>query len=167
MPSESVPLVGWDSCIIIEFLQGSGPQYASIRRVIQSAEMGLLRIAVANMASVEVLRVGDQADSATAEVIEDFFAKPYVVLHMLDHEIATLARDIRRRNRHVGAADAVHLATSLWMGAGAFLTTDKGGKATPKASLLALDGLLGTPPLRIMTPDDYCATNDGWLTHTI
>ena len=78
------------------------------------------------------------------DTIRDFFQQEYIRLANVDRAIAESARDLVWAHS-VRPPDCIHLATAIRHRADALDSFD--------TDVLALDGQLGDPPLRITRPD--------------
>lgn len=153
--TNQLPQIGWDSCVILDFLDQKAGRYEYVKPIAEEAKKGKLKIVVSMLAVAEVLHLGS-APPDEQKVISDFFESPFVHREAAGLFVCEIARDIRR-NHPVDGADSIHLASAVITNTPILLTTDGTGKKKKKP-LLPLDGkikLANGNPLKIMTPKDY------------
>lgn len=85
--------------------------------------------------------------------------RPYLQFCAVSRRIAVRARDLGSQFNRLTVPDAIHIATALEAAVDAFLTYDGAPelkselkKNRRSGGLLAFNGQIGNPPLRIETP---------------
>jgi predicted nucleic acid-binding protein len=117
--------------------------------VIRAAEAGQLLIVTSSVSLIEVVKL-DKKDAVVSLPPEDeskivaFFRQPYLSVRDYDPRTAEIARGLIWKHG-LSTRDAMHTATALRWKLTHMDTFDGG--------LLALDGVLGPPTLRITKPD--------------
>jgi predicted nucleic acid-binding protein len=155
----AIPQIGWDTVVVIDFLDQTAERYPFILPIAKAAEAGKAVIVVSTLAITETIYLDPQAVASVADqekMISDFFDRPFVHREAASLFICEIARDIRRIHS-VAGADAIHLATMVHTNTPFFLTND-GEKKRKKNPLLPLDNkikLANGSMLRIMTPEAY------------
>ena len=137
----------WDSCVLIDYLAGSAEVAEACNKIIAQAEMGVLEIVVSAMATIEVAYLEGSNDQDSEARIRELFGRSYIIPVAIDVQVASASRRLVRKYRSDPKSkppDAAHLATAIQWGIPVIETTDPG--------LLRLDGLEGTPPIRIRRP---------------
>lgn len=155
MATNPLPQIGWDSCVILDFLDQRPDRYPFILPIAKDAFDKKIVIVVSMLAIAETLHLST-APPDQEKTISDFFDSPFVHREAPSQFICELARDIRRAHP-VDGADSIHLATAAFTNTPFFLTTD-GTARKKKKPLLPLDWkieLMNGQRLRIMSPKDY------------
>lgn len=117
--------------------------------VIRAAESGQLLIVTSTVSAIEVVKL-DQKDAVInigpeAEAkIAAFFRQPYISMRDYDMRTAEISRGLIWQYG-LSTRDAMHAATAIRWSMTHMDTFDGG--------LLKLDGILGSPTLRITVPD--------------
>ncbi|PKB71369.1 MAG: hypothetical protein BZY87_05810 [SAR202 cluster bacterium Io17-Chloro-G6] len=134
----------WDSVIILGYLAGYEALRPTCPQIIQQAQLGEVEIIVSELAKVETAYLAGRSDSASEDIIREFFSREYIIPVSVDDPLSTIARGLVRK--HVGLAppDAIHLATAILWHVPVIETTDP--------DLLRLDQQEGNPPIIIRTP---------------
>lgn len=160
MPTISpVEVQYWDSCVFIAYLRDHPSQKTHVDEILnllQQAEHGRIRVVTSTLAVAEVRPYADKYDAARMEFIEDLFLtnRPWFKLVALTRHYAGQARTIAERNRNLQNTDAIHIATAIEEHADVLFTMDgfsPRDQVTP-SKLLAWNGKIGDPPLRIELP---------------
>ena len=88
------------------------------------------------------------SDTISETLIQEFFSRDYIIPVSIDSPVTAIARRLVRTYRSTDTKlkplDATHLATAIHVGVPLIETTDP--------DLLRLDGLEGSPPIRIRKP---------------
>ncbi len=138
----------WDSDCIFKWLEEQ-EDYEKCKGTLEKAKAGKLEIVTSALTIAEVLylKTKGKIDKERSLDVHKFFAHTFILIQPLDRFIAEFARDIVWKY-NVHPKDAVHIASALWDEIPILNTFDNG--------LLKKDGIIGSPPLRITTPDiDY------------
>jgi len=121
------PRIAVDSGIVISHVIGDLPQHAGgIRSLFHEVDTDQVLLYGSTLLLVEVLggRFKKPPDSAKENQILSLLENPQVVtLAQVTRQVAMTARDFRRKY-HLKSPDAIHLATAVFVGADAFMTTD-------------------------------------------
>ena len=135
----------WDSNVFLEWFNGEKGKIAQCEGILDAAEEGKVDIVTSTWTLTEVIKKKGEKPipRSTEQIIRDFFEQPYIVLREVDRAVAERARDLIWTHGLSGP-DAVHLATALKLGLSVMDTYDD--------KLIALDGKLGNPGLRIGHP---------------
>ncbi len=128
---------------------------SNLEYFLQEAMNGTAQLFVSTATIVEVVRT-ESVGLPTAQVpievrqkIADLFEEPYITPIPLDPARAVEARELRWQHSWLKTMDAIELAGALYARVDIMYTYDGSGG---KRGLINLDGLVGTPPLRIMMP---------------
>jgi hypothetical protein len=100
---------------------------------------------------------GGQAIAYPADRVDQvrrFFESDELEVWTLTPSIAEAAADLGNDHPELSPADCVHIATALAAKARVHFRFDGVGKRRRPRTMLALDGQLGSPPLRILEPFD-------------
>lgn len=146
-----VPARYWDAGPFIAWLKQEtrDDRAARCEPVIRAAERGRMLLVTSSVSLVEVVKldekgarinVGKEAEAK----ITAFFRQPYILIRDHDFRTAELSRRLIWEY-DLSTRDAIHAATALRWNMTQLDTFDGG--------LLALDGNLGPPPLRITVPE--------------
>lgn len=133
MPA-SRPLVYWDSCVFLSYLEKTPSRIGTLDAVVEEARQKHILIVTSTLSIAEVAyaaqeRTAGSPNPAILDLIDGLWNDPTVVLVLeFNRVIAEQARDIVRRGlferRSLKAADAVHLATAVNRGVSDFHTYD-------------------------------------------
>lgn len=136
----------WDSNVFLGWLSGEEGKVGQCEGVLNAAEEGKVEIVTSAWTLTEVIKKKGEKPipRGTEQIIKGFFEQPYIILREVDRVVAERARDLIW-NHNLSGPDAVHLATALRLGLSVMDTYD--------AKLIALDGKLGNPRLRIGHPN--------------
>ncbi len=142
----------WDSCCFLGWFMNEPDRVATCQGVVQAAEAGRLQIVTSALTLTEVIKLkGHEALKADNEkAITAFFQNEFIVLRNVDRFIAEYARELIWTYPALKPKDSIHVATALFSAVESLDTYDDG--------LLALDGSLGDPPLRIGEPNEQYQT---------
>jgi predicted nucleic acid-binding protein len=149
----------WDAVLFTSFLTETIPERVdSFRQLLRQVEMRLAHArAVASTLVIAEVRPYDTDNPAHKQLVEDLFDadRPYLQFFAVSRRVAMLARQLATQYDGLTNPDAIHLATALIAGADVFLTYDgaRDNKNRRSGKLLRLDGQLGSPPLKIRTPE--------------
>jgi len=149
----------WDSCVIIDAIQKTEGRYQYIEPMITKAQKGELLIVISLHSVTEVLYLRDLASqgmpqSQQDDLIAQWLGNSYILKRTADTPIVDKARRLRITHQGLTQTDAIILATALVNNVDTLVTYDNNGKKG-RVSLLGLDGVIGDPPLRIKTPDEF------------
>ena len=156
MATKTKPVpVYWDSCVFIACIQREVERYPTLESIIEEAKSGKIVLVASVLARAEVAKLNRSEECQTAQVqrIAEFFENDFIELRETTEEIAEYAATIIR-DHNVKPMDALHLATALRVPCREFHTYD-GTTRNPgrkKAYLLDLDGKVGRPAIKIVTP---------------
>ena len=117
--------------------------------VIRAAERNQVLLVTSSISMVEVVKLDEKGarvniGSDAEAKITAFFRQPYILMRDYDPRTAELSRRLIW-DFDLSTRDAIHAATALRWNLTQMDTFDGG--------LLALDGKVGNPPLRISVPD--------------
>lgn len=151
MPTKVPVRIYWDSCVYISCIQETPSRISTLKKIIQQAEDGEIVLITSTFILAEVVKIKDcpLTSDEQSDKIKDFFDNEYIKVRDLDRKTASMANEIARAHS-ISPADAVHLATALRWQCDSFQTYD-GEKGGP-TKLLAFDGKIGKPPLKIEIP---------------
>jgi predicted nucleic acid-binding protein len=157
------PLIYWDSCIFIAWLnneQRPGNEMQGVSICLEAIQADEIIMMTSAMMKAEVLPGKIPPD--VRSTFERFLCRRNVVLVDVDLRIGELSGELRDfyvkqakvdGEAPVEAADAVHLATAIHYGADAFYTFDEGGEGARRSrSLLSLNGNVGGHQLVVCKP---------------
>lgn len=155
MPAK-LPSIVWDTCVILDALQRTPGRFERIEPFIRAAEKRQIKIVVSEITVAEVTHL-PKLNNGTATVDEQedaicrWFCNEFIVRRTVHPGISERARQVRRECPQVKrVGDTVFLATALFEGLPMVHTFDE--------NLLALDGKIGNPGLKIREPDIYDGT---------
>ncbi len=124
----------WDSCLFIDFLNGSPPGEQIVSPLIAAARSGELTIVTSTLSLAEVAYVAreltDGLDDKVEDAIETMFQDDELLtLVEYDEDIGVESRKLIRRtlgmDRRLKSADAIHLATAATVRADVLFTFDR------------------------------------------
>lgn len=142
----------WDSCVYISCIQETADRIATLRRLVQAAKDGEIVFVASAMVIAEVVKI-DKDSPATfadqAKKIREFFENDYIKVREVDRRTAEDAQAISRKFG-LKPPDAIHVATALRWKCRSLQTYD--GEKGEAKKLLAFDGLIGVPALKIELP---------------
>jgi predicted nucleic acid-binding protein len=125
---ESAPRVCIDSGVVIARVTGDHPQHADgIGGLWDDADSGRVQLFGSTWLLAEALggRFSDPPDPEKEDLILRVLRdSESITLVQTSVQVAMIARDLRRQ-LHLKTADAVHLASAVYVGADAFMTTDE------------------------------------------
>ena len=141
----------WDSCVFIDLLEQTPGRFPVCEDWRSRAEKGDLVIVTSAISLAEVCKLPTTSllPADQSKKILEFFENPYIVLRQVDRAVGELAHELTRTHG-LKPMDAIHVATALLMRVDVFHTYDS-AKGRRKG-LLAHNGLIGTPPLKIEIP---------------
>lgn len=136
----------WDSGVFLAWLLPEPERTAACRGVIRAAEKGDLRIVTSGVTLTEVIKLkGRPPLKAEQEaLINKFFQHRYILVRNCDRFVAEYARQLIWEYPALKPKDSIHVATAIKTRLPVLDSYDDG--------LLALDGKVGTPALRIGEP---------------
>lgn len=141
----------WDAGPFIAWLKQEerDDRVGQCEPVIRAAETGQILLVTSSISLVEVVKLDEKGAKVNigkeAEAkIAGFFRQPYISIRDYDFRTGELARDLIWEH-DLSTRDAIHAATALRWRMTQMDTFDGG--------LLALDGRLGSPTIRITRPD--------------
>ena len=133
---EKVRRVCWDSSCFVAILRNEAPHAEELKKIVQDAESGNLKIVVSTMAITEVVRPAKSTapfDRAKFEsLLRDMFGAPYVTVASHSKFVAELGRAFVWANPGLHPHDSIHVATAVFAECEALETAD--------AKLIKLDG---------------------------
>ncbi len=122
------PRIAVDSGLVISHVIGDLPQHANgIQSLFHEVDSDKVLLYGSTLLLTEVLGGGfkEPPDPAKENQILGLLENPNVItLAQVTRQVAMTARDFRRKF-HLKSPDAVHLATAVFVGADAFMTTDE------------------------------------------
>jgi predicted nucleic acid-binding protein len=153
--SSEPPAVYWDSCCFIARIQREADRIAEVESLTKLAEEEKLIIVTSTLTIAEVLY--EPSSELAAEngfnSIKEFFENPWIIMRAPDRRTMELAGEIRLKHPKLQVGDAIHIATALrWKKRIVEL------HSYDARHLLILNGVIGTPPLKIVAPrypEDY------------
>lgn len=126
--SEKKPRVAVDSGLVISHVIGDLPQHANgIQSLFHEVDSSRVLLYGSTLLLTEVLGGSFQEppNPAKENQILSLLENPNVItLAQVTRQVAMTAREFRRRFR-LKSPDAIHLATAVFVGANAFMTTDE------------------------------------------
>ncbi len=141
----------WDSCVYIDCIQRTPGRHDVLDEIVAEAKNNKIVL----VASALVLAEVSKLEGLNVEVAEQtrqiraFFENDFISMRNVTRRVAEDAADFGRQYS-IKPADAVHVATALHYKCVSFQTYD--GKPKRRGRLLALDGKIGNPPLKIEVP---------------
>lgn len=151
-------IIAWDSCIIIDAIQKHPEKYPDIQQMIIKAEAGELSIVISSISLAEVryckeLNAQGVTQNNQDKLISRWFDNSYVIKRVADVGICGLAASLGRQYPdNLTPLDSIILSTAIDRKAKTLVTYDDNNG---RGGLLALDGQVGNPPLRIKRPEDW------------
>jgi predicted nucleic acid-binding protein len=149
----------WDSVLFTSFITETLPERVqAFRQLLRNLQMplGNYRLVLSTLVITEVRPPGT-GNAAHERIVEELFDadRPYIRFYAVTRRIAALARDLVIQFSGLTNPDAIHLATAVEARADVFFTYDGARDTSRRRSggLLRLNGQIGSPPLRIVTPD--------------
>lgn len=143
--------VYWDSCVYIDCIQQTPDRHTLLESIIEQAKNGDIVLVASTLVLAEVVKL--DAPDATAEEeakrILRFFENDFIKVRNVTRRIAEHAADMVRVYS-IKPPDAIHVATALAGKCVSLQTYD--GKQGSGGKLIALNGKIGNPPLRIEVP---------------
>lgn len=159
----------WDACVIIDAIQKTPGRYEMMEGFLMAAERGEFRIVISEGSVGEASCLGglETEGASKAEqrhMIEAWLENPYIIRRTVHPGISRLAAELGDKYRIKRLGDRLVVATAVLDGIPTLHTFDGYGESKP--GLLALDGVIGNPPLHIEIPDYgkgtlFGAANDG------
>lgn len=136
----------WDSSVFLAWLLPEPERADDCRSVIRAAQKGDIIIVTSAITLTEVIRLKNRPSLKEDQEnkIRSFFRNQYISVRNLDRFVAEQARQLIWRHG-IKPKDATHLATALRWEVPVLDTYDGD-------DLIALDGKVGDPPLRICEP---------------
>lgn len=157
--SKSRELVAWDTCVIIDAIQGPRnatlkKKYEKIEPYLNKGKNGHLQVVVSEISVIECSYLKELGDdgitiSEQQKLIASWFDSPFIVRVPLQPAITKIAIGLARTHR-LSAADALVLATAVYKQAPVLHTGD-GSRRKSGKKLLPLDGKIDG--LRISQPN--------------
>lgn len=151
MPNEATR-VYWDSNVYISLIEETPGRIDVLRAIHQQAERGEIVFVASAFVIAEVTKINrvDKSVASQVKMIQDYFENPFISIRSLDRKTAEWAAEISRDFPDIRPPDAVHVATALRWKCNCLHTYD--GEAGGPTKLLAYNGRIGSPPLRIVLP---------------
>lgn len=147
----------WDSCLFIDFIldkSADGSARSKIfRQLVADARSGHSIILLSTLILAEV-RPKKARNGENRQLLEELLEvnRSFVQFYGVTRKVALRARDEGARHS-LSVCDAIHVATALEGKASTLFTYDGfHPNGEPVDKLLALDGKIGDPPLRIELP---------------
>ncbi len=150
MPNEPLR-VYWDSCVYIDCIQRDPDQHAILDSIIKQATSGEIVLVASALVLAEVSKLKDPSATIEEETkrILRFFENDFIKVRNVTRSIAEHAAEITRLHS-IKPSDAIHVATALAGKCISLQTYD--GVQGRRGKLIALDGKIGNPALRIEVP---------------
>jgi len=141
----------WDSCAYISCIEETPGRRDVLWQIVRQAEAGEIVFVASALVIAEVSRLKNSplSKKEQARKIQEFFENDFIKIRVLDRKTAEDAAEIGRQFGLRGA-DTVHVATALRAKCHSLQTYD--GENGEAKKLLAFDGRIGTPPLKIELP---------------
>ena len=139
--------VYWDSSAFLAWLLPEPDREDHCKEVLDAAESGELEIVTSAVTLTEVIKIGKSAPrlkEADEEKIRLFFENPYILIFSTTRIVAELARQLIWKHPKLKPKDSIHLASAILAKIGEVHSYDR--------DHLSLDGLIGSPPVKICTP---------------
>jgi predicted nucleic acid-binding protein len=130
-------LIYWDSCVFVSYIEGHASRMPDLAGLMEEVTRsnGLKRIATSVVSKVEVAFAEHERsraclDPAIEQQLDAMWDDDLLELVELHELVARKARDLMRGRVAQGLAplkpmDAIHLASALWLQAGALHTYDE------------------------------------------
>ena len=150
----------WDSCVFIALISNLEDEESIEKRnnctaVLSQAMDGSVQILTSTVSLTEVITAEGFRKKKTPDKIKDklrdLFREPYITLINCDLLRAEEARELIW-NHKITALDAIHVASAVYAKVQAMHTYD-GLSQKKRSGILSLDGKIGDPPLKIVTPN--------------
>ncbi len=150
MPNEPLR-VYWDSCVYIDCIQRHPDRHAVLDSIIEQAKSGDVVLVASALVLAEVSKLNDPNATREEEAkrILRFFENDFIKVRNVTRSIAEHAADVTRLHS-IKPSDAIHVATALAAKCISLQTYD--GVQGGRGKLIALDGKIGNPSLRIEVP---------------
>ena len=169
MPTANdTPIIYWDACVFLSWLKNEnrpGTEMADLASVVEEIEKNNFHLITSVTTKIEVLPKRSGEDVMTE--FNNLFKKRNVDAIIIDERIANKASEIREyyieeskrtKNRALGFADTLHLATAIIREASVFHTFDDG--KSNNRGLLELNGNVAGHPLKIEKPHTWQGSFD-------
>ena len=111
----NVPVVYWDSCVFIEWIEKKNPDRVKlIDPLVSMAQNDEIKIITSVIAEAEVQKWPEEgiSNQETNRRIADFFKNPWINRRSVDTRVVSVVRQIRLIN-NLKLWDAIHVATAL------------------------------------------------------
>jgi predicted nucleic acid-binding protein len=157
------PLIYWDSCIFIAWLNNelrTGNEMQGVFICLEAIQANEIVMMTSAIMKTEVLPGKIPPD--VRSTFERFLCRRNVLVVDFDLRIGELSGELREfyatqakvdGEPSLATADAIHLATAIHYAADAFYTFDDGGEGARKSrSLLSLNGNVGGHQLAVCKP---------------
>ena len=150
MPNKPIPIY-WDSCVYIDCIQQTPERYDVLAEIVTEAQNGKIVLVASALIVAEVSKLAGLGVEIAEQTnrIRLFFENDFISIRNVTRRVAEDAARFGREHS-IKPADAVHVATALHYECVSFQTYD--GESKCRGKLLALDGKVGTPPLKIEVP---------------
>ena len=155
--TDEIPRYYWDACNFISMVNPSEKERGRVcDQILIEAKNKKIKIATSALTIVEFSKVkGDNLDSEEeGKLIASFFEGEWIDIYDLEFNTATLAQKMVRKY-HLGARDAIHLATAVISKSQKFQTWDK-SHFPPGTTLEGIEiekpQSIGDPLLRSIPP---------------
>lgn len=142
------PTVYWDACVFHALLGEEHNRVEGCKLIEKDAREGMTIIYTSAITFTECVWVSKNKDRLSKEheaVIHKYFMHKYIRIINCDRAIGEQARLLLWSYPHLKPKDAMHVASAIAMQVDVMHTYDN-------ADLVRLDGLIGSPPLRIQNP---------------
>lgn len=156
--------ITWDSCVVIEAIQQEPSRYPALLPMIREAETGGLRIVISSASLSEILYLRWLSSQGIPQAeherrIERWLENEWVTIRIADvgicQDAAHLRRTHRTDSRTLTSVDSIILSTALKTKSDALITYDDGKSEPRQLGLLQLHERVGSPPLRIVLPENW------------
>lgn len=143
--------VYWDSCVYIDCIQQNPDRHVLLDSIVKQARNGEIVLVASALVLAEVAKLKDPDATREQETkrICRFFENDFIKFRDVTRRIAEQAADMTRLHS-IKPSDAIHVATALACECISFQTYD--GEQGRGGKLIALNGKIGHPPLRIEVP---------------
>lgn len=144
----------WDSCAFIHLFQQTPAWHDPLAEMMAKAENGEYEIVTSAVTLAEVYKLPELGifPIEQSDKIIGCMENKYLNVWQADRFICKEAHHIMRLHEAVKPMDAIHLATAIAAKVNFMITTDT--KKYRREGLLAHDGKIGNPALKIKTPTD-------------
>ena len=138
-------LVYWDSCVFISCIQHDAARFGILGAIVEEAKSEKVILVASTMVIAETVKLSGDAQlwKQECDKIRAFFDNEFIEIVDVTKEIGESAANICREHG-LKPPDAIHVATALKYGCKCMHAYD--------GQLLALNGKVGVPPLRIEVP---------------